>query len=211
MNDINETVIFIKKELIRLKEEYAIVSEKYKIAVDIDDTLLSTKELEDYYWNIFLQDNPEVDPDREYKWGDAELARFWAQYREKMAFGKIKEGAPECLDYLLKRGFIVDLLTARPMEKYASLKKDLVEYFEKNNLHYNYINFGFYSKTEFLKEHNYDLLIDNELRHVKSANEVGIDAILFGLNNSDYDGYQASNWHEVENTLKRILNNKKIK
>ena len=34
---------------------------KYKIAVDIDDTLLSTKELEDYYWNIFLQENPDID------------------------------------------------------------------------------------------------------------------------------------------------------
>lgn len=208
INSIHETVEFIKQELERLKTLKLTLDTKYKIAIDIDDTLLSTKELETYYWNIFLQENPDIDPNKEYKWGDKERERFWSEYREQMAFGKIKEGATDCLDSLIKKGYIVDLLSARPMDKYTSLKRRLVEHFENNNLHYNHMNLGFYSKVEFLKEHNYDLLIDNDLRHIEEANLAGINTILFGPFNPDYSGYQASNWSEVELIIEKIFNRK---
>lgn len=208
IDSIYNTVKFIKQELKRLKIKKTIVDKKYKIAVDMDDTLLSTKELETHYWNIFLQENPDIDPNKEYKWGDPELEKFWSEYREKMAFGKVKEGAIDCIDALIKKGCIVDLLSARPMDKYASLKKKLVEHLENNNLHYNYMNLGFYSKVEFLKKHNYDLLIDNDLRHIEEANSVGIDTILFGPFNQNYSGYQTSNWNEVELIIEKIFDEK---
>ena len=179
--------------------------------MDIDDTLLSTKKLEMYYWNIFLQENPDIDPNKEYKWGDSELIKFWSEYREKMAFGQIKDGATDCLDELIKKEYIVDLLFARPMDKYASLKKKLVEYFENNNLHYNHINLGFYSKVKFLKEHNYDLLIDNDLRHIEEADSAGISTILFGPFNPNYSGYQTDNWNEVPSIIEKILEDRKRK
>lgn len=210
-NSIHETVEFIKQELERLKTLKLTLDTKFKIAVDIDDTLLATKELEKYYWGIFLQENPDIDPNKEYKWGDPELAKFWSKYREKMAFGKIKDGATDCLDELMKKEYIVDLLSARPMDKYASLKKRLVEYFDNNNLHYNHINLGFYSKAEFLKEHNYDLLIDNDLRHIEEANSSGIGTILFGPFNPNYFGYQTANWNEVPSIIEKILEDKKRK
>lgn len=128
-----------------------------------------------------------------------------------MAFGKIKDGATDCLDELMKKEYIVDLLSARPMDKYASLKKRLVEYFDNNNLHYNHINLGFYSKAEFLKEHNYDLLIDNDLRHIEEANSSGISTILFGPFNPNYFGYQTANWNEVPSIIEKILEDKKRK
>lgn len=53
-NSLNETVAYVKKELERLKQIKLEYDLKIKIAVDIDDTILSTKELEEYYWNIFL-------------------------------------------------------------------------------------------------------------------------------------------------------------
>ncbi len=208
-NSIHETAEFIKQELKRLKTLKIALDTKVKIAVDIDDTLLSTKELEMYYWDIFLQENPDIDPNKEYKWGDPELAKFWGEYREKMMFGKIKDGATDCLDELIKKEYIVDLLSARPMDKYASLKKRLVEYFENNNLHYNHINLGFYSKVEFLKEHNYDLLIDNDLRHIEEANLVGISTILFGPFNPNCSGYQTDNWNEVPSIIEKILEDRK--
>ncbi len=208
---IHETIKFIKQELKRLKTLKLTLDTKYKIAVDIDDTLLSTKELEMYYWNIFLRDNSNIDPNKEYSWGDPELAKFWSEYREKMAFGKIKDGATDCLDELMKKGYIVDLLSARPMDKYASLKKRLVEYFENNNLHYNNMNLGFYSKVEFLKEHNYNLLIDNDLNHIEQANSAGLDTILFGPFNPNYSSYQTSNWNEVSTIIEKILEDRKRK
>ena len=59
-------------------------------------------------------------------------------------------------------------------------------YFEENGLHYHYIHFCFFSKISFLKEHNYDLLIDNEIRHIKEANSIGMTTILFDPYNSNY-------------------------
>lgn len=208
IESIRETVLFIKQELDRLKSMKTSFDNRYKIAVDIDDTLLSTKELEEYYWKIFLQNNPNIDSHKEYKWGDPELAKFWGEYREQMAFGKVKDGATKSMDILLQKGYVVDLLSARPIEKYAFLKKKLVEYFEDNLLHYSYMHLGFYSKIEFLKEHNYNLLIDNDVRHIKEANAAGLDTILFGPFNADYSGCQTSSWDEIPSIIEKIVDDK---
>ncbi len=207
---INETTEFIKKELNRLKKLYALLNEKFKIAIDVDDTLLFTKKLETYYWKIFVQNNSDVNPNKEYKCVDSELSRFWSEYREKMAFGKIKR-ATDCLDFLIDKGCIVDLITARSINKYTSLKKDLVMYFEGNGLHYHYMYLDLFSKITFLKEHNYDLLIDNDIRYIKEADSIGMITILFGPYDSSYSGYQASNWNEILPILEKILSDNKRK
>ena len=183
---------------------------KIKIAVDIDDTLLCTKELEDYYWCQFLKDNPDINSNQEYKWGNPILAKFWSEYREKMAFGKPKKGASNTLNELLSKGYRVDLLSARPLEKYASLKKKLVEYFESVNINYNYLNLGFYSKKEFLKEHHYDILIDNDMKYIEEALSVGVIPILYG-NNPNYKGYQTESWEEIPIIIQEIITRKKVK
>ena len=206
---IDETIIYIKKELNRLNQIKEEDDNIIKIAIDIDDTLLSTKELEEYYWSIFLKDNPNINPNIEYKWGDPILSEFWSKYREKMAFGKVKKGASDALNKLLSTGYRVDLLSARPLEKYASLKKKLVEYFESININYNYINLGFYSKKEFLKEHNYNILIDNDMKYIEEAESVGVTPILYG-NNSNYKGYQTENWEDIPAIIQEINKNKRI-
>lgn len=207
---IKETAEFIKQELKRLetiKQEY---DKKIKIAVDIDDTILCTKELEEYYWQEFLEKNPDIDKNKQYAWGDPELALFWKNYREKMAFGKVKPGVQKALTELINNNYIVDLLSARPLEKYASLKRKLVEYFEENGVNYNHINLGFYSKKEFLKEHKYDILIDNELRHATDAEEIETTPILLG-NNPKFNGYQTESWEEIPALVKQITNKRKRK
>ena len=206
---IEQTIEFVRKELIRLKtikEEY---DKKIKIAVDIDDTILSTKELEDYYWKKFIEKHPEIDKSIKYKWGDPELILFWKEYREDMAFGKVKQNVPESFNILREEGYVLDLLSARPLDKYSSLKKKLSDYFESKGISYNYMHLGFYSKIEFLKEHNYDVLIDNDLRHIEAANEAGIATILFGPHNDGYQGFQTSDWSEIPNLIKQI--NKNVK
>lgn len=203
-NYLDETISFIKEELKRLKQVKVENDKRIKIAVDIDDTLLCTKELEEYYWEIFLKDNKDIDPKRKYVWGDPELARFWAKYREKMAFGKAKKGSSEAINKLLSQGYRVDLLSARPLDKYASLKKRLVEHFESININYNYLNLGFYSKKEFLQEHKYDILIDNDMKYIEQANSIGVIPILYN-NNSDYKGYKTDDWNEIPNLVEEII------
>lgn len=205
---INDTINFIKKELVNLAKLKIEDDKKIKIAVDIDDTLLCTKELENYYWNIFLAENLDISPNQEYTWENPILARFWSEYREKMAFGKPKENAANAINKLLSHGYRVDLLSARPLEKYASLKEKLVDYFESLNINYTYMNLGFRSKKDFLKDHNFDILIDNELKNVKEAELVGIKPILFGPHNPEYSGYQTDNWKDIPSIIEQILNNR---
>ncbi len=206
-NDIKITSFFVKNELQRLRN--IDESKKIKVAVDIDDTILCTKELENYYWNEFIKNNPEIDSNKNYHWGDKELSLFWQTYREKMAFGEIKPFVQESLNKLLNIGVQVDLLSARPLDKYVSLKKKLVEYFEEKEVNYTYMNLGFYSKTEFLKNHDYDILIDNELRHVNSAKLVGVDSILFGYD-SGYSGYQTEDWREIPLLVDEIIKKRNV-
>ena len=111
-----------------------------KIAIDIDDTILSTKELEEKYWNIFINNHPEIDNTKEYHWGDPELALFWKEHREDMAYGKVKDGVPDAFRNLMSSGYIVDLLSARPLDKYASLKNNLSNHFEENDVKYNHMS-----------------------------------------------------------------------
>lgn len=210
INYIKETSDFVRCELLKLKQFKLDDDNKIKIAVDIDDTLLCTKELVKHYWSIFLNDNPNIDSTKEYKWGDEELARFWGEYREKLAFGDIKPNVQKILDILFANNYRVDLLSARPIDKYASLIKKIVLFFEENSLHYNYLNLGFYSKKEFLKEHNYDILIDNEVRNVDDANDVGCVGILYGPHDDNYSGYQTSDWSEIPSIIECIIKEKEI-
>lgn len=205
---LDETTQFVKKELLRLKDIKKEYDSKTKIAVDIDDTILSTKELEDYYWRIFLENHPEIDSTKEYHWGDPELALFWKEHREDMAYGKVKAGVAEAFNKMMEDSYIVDLLSARPIDKYASLFKNLFNYFEENNLKYNHLHLGFYSKIDFLSEHQYNILIDNELRHVEAANEKGIATILYGPFNPNYSGIQTDNWSKVPLLVEQITKGK---
>lgn len=208
---INETTEFVKKELEGLKQVKLEYDSKVKIAVDIDDTILSTKELEEYYWNIFLNNYPEIDKSKKYHWGDPELILFWKEYREKMAYGQVKQGVSNSFEELIKNGYVIDLLSARPLDKYASLYKNISDYLEENNLKYNNIHLGFYSKIDFLVEHKYDILIDNDLRHIEAANEKGIATILYGPYNDNYDGLQTDDWSKVPLLVDQILKSKNLK
>lgn len=205
---LEETVIFVRKELKRLEELKKEYDSKIKIAIDIDDTILSTKELEEKYWNIFINNHPEIDNKKEYHWGDSELSLFWKEHREDMAYGRIKEGVSDAFRNFMNSGYIVDLLSARPFDKYASLKNNLSNYFEENDVKYNHIHLGFYSKIEFLRKHGYDILIDNELRHVEAANEFGISTILYGPYNPEYGGYQTDDWNKIPQIIEEILKTK---
>ena len=205
---LDETTQFVKQELLRLKDIKRECDSRIKVAVDIDDTILSTKELEDYYWGIFLENHPEIDGTKEYHWGDPELALFWKEHREDMAYGKVKKRVVEAFNKMLENNYIVDLLSARPIDKYAALLKKLSDYFEKNNINYSHIHLGFYSKIVFLVEHQYDVLVDNELRHIEAANENGIATILYGPFNPDYNGVQTDDWSKIPLLVEQMTKGK---
>lgn len=125
-----------------------------------------------------------------------------------MAYGKVKSGVPEAFNKMLDDDYLVDLLSARPIDKYASLLRNLSDYFENNGVNYSHLHLGFYSKIEFLKEHHYDVLIDNELRHIEAANQNGISTILYGPYNPNYKGVQTDDWEKIPSLVEEITKGK---
>ena len=121
-----------------------------------------------------------------------------------MAYVKVKNGVKEAFNKMKKENYVIDLLSARPIDKYASLLKNMSNYFENKGINYNHIHLGFYSKIDFLVEHQYDVLIDNELRHIEAANKNGIATILYGPFNSNYNGIQTNDWSKIPKLVKQI-------
>ena len=79
-----------------------------------------------------------------------------------------------------------------------------MEYFELNGIQYDYMNLGFHSKKEFLEEHKYDILIDNDLRYIKEAESVGVIPILYG-DDPNYDGLQTDDWKDIPILVKKCV------
>ena len=204
---IEDTVEFTKSELIRLRHIKELDDLRIKIAVDIDDTLLCTEEKKNECWEEFLRNHPDINPDQERTWDNPIIVQFWDEYRERIAFGDIKSGASESMNDLIKKGYRVDLLSARPLDRYAILKQKMCKYFEDKDINYIFLNIGFRSKKDFLKEHEYDILIDNELKHIIEAESVGVIPILYGYN-PDYRGYQTNNWKEIPEIIQKIIDKK---
>lgn len=125
-----------------------------------------------------------------------------------MAYGKVKDNVSLAFKELKNKGYIVDLLSARPLDKYEALNRTLVEYLEENEVIYDYMHLGFHSKIDFLEEHDYDLLIDNELRHVVAAEQKGIATILFGPFDPYYEGIQTDDWTQIPTLVMQIIKEK---
>lgn len=122
-----------------------------------------------------------------------------------MTYGKVKDDVSLAFKKLKNKGYIVDLLSARPLDKYAALNRILVEHLEENEVIYDYMHLGFHSKIDFLEEHDYDLLIDNELRHILAAQGRGISTILFGPFNPNYEGTQTDDWAQILTLVMQIV------
>ncbi|MDD3453348.1 MAG: hypothetical protein PHN42_03615 [Bacilli bacterium] len=207
IKDLFKTCDFIKKEIKRLELMKIKYDQSIKIAIDIDDTMLSTTELQSYYENVFLNENPQYTRS-DLDWGKEGCIKFWDKYRPLIAFGSPKENADKAIKWFKGKGYLTDALSARPLKNYAPLKSDLVHHLDKNGLCVDHIYLGFHSKSQFLKDHNYDILIDNDIKNVEQANYVGVSGILYGEYNPNYLGYQTNDWEEMPFLVQKIINNK---
>lgn len=173
-----------------------------RIAIDIDDTITQTKELQRTFWKEYVRLNPNPNytsriPENINRFGDPYIDTFWDTYRNKMFFPKVKKNVDHVLNVLTNLGDTIYIVTSRPEEKYEDLVKRLAHSFEINNINYNYICPGVKNKGLYMYEHNIDLLIDDDIINVESAREYGRDAILFNDSYPSYDGYHATDWFKV--------------
>lgn len=179
-----------------------------KIGIDIDDTLTNTKEQQIKYWKKYYNTNPkegftENIPHNINEFNvDNYISKFWDTYREELSFNSsFKKNTSEIINKLIKDGHQLCIITSRPDNKYQSLKERISTWFKHNNINITTIYTSIFDKGKFCKDNNIDLLIDDSIKHITKAKELGIKTILFN-NIKDYKGIQTDNWIELYNIIK---------
>lgn len=180
------------------------------IGIDLDDTLVNTRDLLKENWKKYIEENKIVEftselPDDINRFGNKIIDTFWDQYREEMAYPPLKEGAKEVIKDLKEKGYKLVIITSRPKIKYNNLIKRLNAYLEDNDIIIDQIILDAFDKGQAMMDNNIDLIIDDDLYHIKRATECGKKGILLNENNN-YDGYIANDWYKVTDIIEALKN-----
>lgn len=154
------------------------------IGLDIDDTICNTKDLQRIYWKEYYNSNPNLEYSEELPkevnyFGIPYINDFWDLYRGNLFTPDIKDDCLVIIDKLINLGFTFVIVTSRPKENYDNLDKSLSDWLNRENIHVSKIYSDVRNKGEFCKNNNIDLLIDDDIRHINSANELGVKTIHF--------------------------------
>ena len=178
-----------------------------KIGLDIDDTLVNTKDVQEKIWKRYIKEYPkkgytEKLPANINGWDDPYIQDFWDIYREELTFSPtFKDNAAKIIKQLNKDGYELCVITSRPDAKYNNLHKLTRDWFNKNDIAINTIYTDVKDKAEFLVKNNIDLIVDDDIKHITKALELGKKAILFN-SNEDFNGLQTTNWIDLYNIIK---------
>ena len=181
-----------------------------KIAIDIDDTLTNTRDTQKRLWKEYITTNPNPNYTEELPHNINEfdageyIGTFWDLNREKLSFeSSYKKDASDIIEKLKKDGHDLSIVTSRPDERYTNLKEKIKKALKENNIKIETIHTNARDKGYYCKEHNFDLLIDDNIKQIESAISHGLKAILFNENKS-YQGLQTTTWKELYNIIKEL-------
>lgn len=183
-----------------------------KIGIDIDDTITNTRDLQLKYWKEYVTKNPngnytEQLPTTINDFGDDYVQLFWDIYREQLSFqATVKEQVDFVTRKLRNDGHTLCIVTSRPDYKYENLRERLDDLFNKNNIGIDIIYTDVRNKGQFCRDNSIDLLIDDDIKHINSALENNIKAILFN-DREDFDGLHCNNWLELYEIITSMDNN----
>lgn len=179
------------------------------IGIDIDDTLINTKEKQLIYWEEYVTKNPKEGYTKELPstinyFDDKYINIFWDTYRKHLAFEpSFKDNVSETLHKLKKEGFNFCIVTARREEKCPNIKNKIKNWFKENNIPIDIIHTDVDNKGLFCKENNIDIFIDDDIKNISNANKYNIKTIMFN-NNPNYKGLQTDNWLDLYNILIKL-------
>lgn len=171
-----------------------------KIAIDIDDTIVSTRELIEVVWKEYAirRNLPlEVPDNMNNGWNDKVINEFWDEYRENLFSPEVKYYAKEAISYLRSKGNYIVILTSRPSFKYRFLRTRLLSYLAENEIYVDEIVTGIIDKGKYMKENNIDVLIDDTINNVLSAQANEKIGVLFG-EYPEYDGIRLQSWSQID-------------
>ena len=181
-----------------------------KIAIDIDDTLTNTKANQIKLWKEYYNKQPkagfseQIPSDINEFDADEYIGIFWNTYREQLSFNSTyKEDASIIIDKLKNDGHELCIVTSRPDSGYDDLKGRIEKALKENEIHIDTIHTDARDKGSYCKEHNFDLLIDDNIKQIQSAKNNGLKGILFN-EIKDYEGLQTNNWKDLYNIIKEL-------
>lgn len=181
-----------------------------KIAIDIDDTLTNTKDNQIILWKEYINKNPNPNYNEELPHNINEfdagpyIDKFWELYRYKISFeSTYKQDTSTIIDKLKKDGHKLCIVTSRPESGYDNLKDCIIKSLRENNIIIDELHTDARDKGLYCKKHNFDLLIDDNIKQIESAKSHGLQAILFNKNDS-YNGLQTNTWKELYNMIKEL-------
>lgn len=181
-----------------------------KIAIDIDDTLTNTKDNQIKLWKEYYNKQPKVGFSEQLPSdinefdADEYIGIFWNTYREQLSFNSTyKKDASTIIDKLKSDGHELCIVTSRPDDRYENLKEKITTALKENNIHIDTIHTNARDKGSYCKEHNFDLLIDDNIKQIQSAKNNGLKGILFN-EIKDYEGLQTNNWKDLYNIIKEL-------
>ena len=160
-------------------------------------------------WKKYVENNPNdefstVLPNNINSFGIRYIDEFWDTYREQLSFNSTyKEDASIIIDKLKNDGHELCIVTSRPDDRYENLKEKITTALKENNIHIDTIHTNARDKGSYCKEHNFDLLIDDNIKQIQSAKNNGLKGILFN-EIKDYEGLQTNNWKDLYNIIKEL-------
>lgn len=181
-----------------------------RIGIDIDDTLTNTRKLQLIFWKEYVTNNPKDGytftlPNTINDFGDEYVQVFWDTYREQLSFqADVKLDVDLVTKKLKEDGHTLCIVTSRPDYKYTDLGKRIRELLDNNGVSMDIIYTDVRNKGLFCRENNIDLLIDDDLKHIRSAEENGVKAILFN-SNDNFDGLQSNNWLDLYEIITQLV------
>lgn len=180
------------------------------LGIDIDDTLIKTRESQIIYWKEYVRKNPHENFTEELPLninhlGDTYIDTFWDNYRGKLFSSPFKENASEVLHKLKQEGFNIFIVTARIKEKYPNLEEKIISSFAENNIPFDKIFTDARNKGKCMQDNNIDILIDDEITNCESAIKYGKKAILFN-DRKEYSGLKTTNWLELYDIITDLKN-----
>ena len=179
-----------------------------RIAIDIDDCITNTSEVEfelcyKYNKQLYPEDtknyiNNHYNKTTIFGFTKQQEDEFYVQAMElfiEQDLIKPKVFSKKIIDQLLSDGHEIILLTGRSDFYWGTATLYTKQWLEKYNIHYTKLVTAMTNKGEFCKNNNVDVLIDDSLKYIKQCNDLNVNTITFNNNYSKkYDSPELQNY-----------------
>ena len=191
-----------------------------KIAVDIDDTLSIVQRVK--FAEAYIKRNhlpfEIIDPNAHVyqqvvNWSTEDAIKF-INDGGIVVFtdAEIRKGARETMERWKAAGYELTILTARPKSWFVNPERISRDWLQKRKIPYDVLVCECEDKGKFCREHQIDILIDDNVDQCVSAQNNGVYAVLAAgrhcLKRLNEVGYSASDWDGIAKCVDDIIRKK---